>query len=203
MLSTARLERLMESVMFVRDGQEGRFSRTFDALERLANEQGLAVAVVGGLAAIRYGFATTTDDVDILLATDQQQAFLAAAPSYGFAIRRRSPKGWHILEHSSGVEINVVPEGGMPRDDAPVPVPSPSKVGVATGLDYANLQGWIELKLGSNRRKDQAHVVEVVKTLGPPAIELVRGHLARVHAVLVERFEELVRAAEEERHRPE
>ena len=68
MISTNRLDHLMESVMFVRDGAGGRFAATFEALERLANDKGIAIALVGGIAAIHYGYATTTEDVDILLA---------------------------------------------------------------------------------------------------------------------------------------
>lgn len=202
MLSTARLEHLMESVMFVRDGAGGRFAATFEALGRIAADHHLAIAVVGGLAAIHHGHAATTEDVDILLATDQQDTFLREAPNYGFKVRRRSPKGWHILEHVSGVEVNVVHEGGMPRDDAPVPVPSPAHVGVSSGLAYANLEGWIELKLGSNRLKGRAHVVEVLKGLGTPDVERVRLHLQRVHPVLAERFEALERTAAEEGESP-
>ncbi|HEX6984371.1 MAG TPA: hypothetical protein VF170_03290, partial [Planctomycetaceae bacterium] len=185
------------------DGAEGRFAATFDALERLAAEHDIAIAVVDGLAAIHHGYATTTEDVDILLSTEQQEVFLRAAPDYGFKVRRRSPKGWHILEHISGVEVNVVPEGGTPRDDAPVPIPSPARVGVASGVAYASLEGWVELKLGSNRLKDRAHVVEVLKAVGPTDVDRVRGHLRAVHPVLAERFEELVRTAEEERRGPE
>ncbi len=203
MLSTARLERLMESVMFVRDGAEGRFAETFSALERLADDHRLAVAVVGDLAAIHHGHATTTEDVDVLLAADQSETFLREAPNYGFKIARRSLKGWHILEHRSGVEVNVVPEGGMPRDDAPTPVPSPGHVGVREGLGYANLEGWIELKLGSNRLKDRAHVVEVLKTLDDAAVGRVRTRLRQVHGTLADRFEGLVRAADEEAGGPE
>lgn len=189
--------------MFVREGAEGRFSQTFSALEQMANDHQLAIAVVGGLAAIHYGYATTTEDVDILLATNQQDLFLRQSAKYGFKIQRRSPKGWHILEHSSGVEINVVPEGGMPRDDAPVVVPSPADVGVPVGLAYASLAGWIELKLGSYRQKDRAHVVEVLKTLDPGKVEEVRSRLQMIHQVLLDRFDELARLAAEESRGPE
>lgn len=203
MLSTDRLEHLMESVMFVRDGTPGRFAATFDALERLANDQGLAIAVIGGMAAIRYGYATTTEDIDILLATSQAEMFLRVAPNYGFIIRRRSPRGRHILEHASGVEVDVVPEGGMPRDDAPVPVPSPTDIGVSSGLAYASLEGWIEIKLGSNRLKDRSHVVEVVKGLDGEALQRVEQHLQSIHSLLVTRFKELVDIANSERRGPD
>ncbi|MBA3313830.1 MAG: hypothetical protein M3552_11940 [Planctomycetota bacterium] len=199
MLSTGRLEQLMESVMFVRDGASGRFSATFDALERLADEQGIAIAVVGGMAAVHHGYATTTEDVDILLASAQADDFLRAAPTYGFIVRRRFPRGRYVLEHSSGVELDVVPEGGRPRDDAPAPIPSPTHVGVSHGLAYASLEGWIEIKLGANRLKDRAHVVEVLKTLEASTVERIKRHLHSVHSVLVQRFEELADIAESER----
>jgi len=203
MLSTDRLEQLMESVMFVRDGANGRFAATFDALERLANDHSLAIALVGGMAAIHYGYATTTEDVDVLLATSEAETFLRVAPDYGFVVRRRSPRGWHILEHTSGVEVDVVPEGEMPRDDAPVPVPSPANVGVSAGLAYASLEGWIEIKLGSNNLKDRSHVVEVLKGLDPEAVQRVERHLQSIHSVLVARFKELVDIANSERRGPD
>ena len=85
---------------------------------------------------------------------------------------KRRPAGT-ALTHDD-VEINVVPEGGKARTTAPTSVPSPTKLGVPTGLDYADLPGWMELKLSSGRQKDRAHIVEVMKVADDEVIRQAR-----------------------------
>ena len=71
---------------------------------------------------------------------------------------------WHTVEFED-VEINVVPEGGTARNDSPTLIPSPASMRVSSDIDYADLPHWGELKVSSWRRKDQTHVVEVLKSV--------------------------------------
>ena len=177
---------------------DNRFSRAMEALDRLAHEKQIPIAIVGGLAAIRYGYPAVTEDIDIAIARDQIPEFVIAAPTYGFEIAWRAESDWHTLTHGD-VEINVVPEGGKAQDSSPTTIPSPAELGVAEGLDYANLAGWMELKISSGRRKDQTHVIEVLKKCSEAAIDSIRDHLRRVHDTYLQKLNELAEEAELER----
>lgn len=113
----------------------------------------------------------------------------------------REDSGWHTLEFGD-VEITVVPEGGRARRDVPSTIPGPDRSGVAAGLGYAELPGWVELKISSGRQKDLTHVVEVLKRLEEPqfqaATESIRHRLDSVEPRYGYRFEELVQTAREE-----
>lgn len=196
--AVALLDRGSESVRAVMSNEENRFARALEDLQRLATEENIPLAIVGGLAAIRYGYPAATQDIDIAVARSQLDAFLHAAPKYGFKIAWEAKSGWHTLMHGD-VEINVVPEGGKAKNTAPTTIPGPTQLGVLQGLDYASLPGWIELKLSSGRQKDKAHTVEAMKKAAAEAMQTVREHLARVHPSYLELFEQLLAEAAEEK----
>jgi hypothetical protein len=200
--SAAILNRGSESVRAVLASEENRFTSALAALEKLSVGEGIPIAIVGGLGAIRYGYLAATQDIDIAVARNQLGALIAAAPKYGFKIAWDAPSGWHTLMHGD-VEINVVPEGGKAQDSAPTTIPGPSELGVKEGLDYANLPGWIELKLSSGRQKDRAHVVEVLKTNDPQSIQAARQHLAQVHQSYLELFDQLLDQSQAEQEQEE
>jgi hypothetical protein len=73
----------------------------------------------------------------------------------------------------------------MASNTAPATIPGPADLGVASGLGYASLVGWMELKLSSGRQKDLAHVVEVMKKTPADAIQEARQQIAQVHEYLI------------------
>ena len=197
------LERAAESVRAVIHSEDNRFTRAFAALNSLSTSEGIPIAVIGGLAAIRYGYPAVTEDIDIVVARDHLERLLDESPRFGFKVQWRSRSGWHTLRFED-VEINVVPEGGKARDTAPTTIPGPPALGVTQGLDYANLPGWIELKLSSGRTKDRTHIVEVIKTLSPEQLTETVAHIrgvAESYAVLLDQL--IVEAAEEVRQESE
>lgn len=97
------------------------------------------------------------------------------------------------------VEINIVPEGGKARDSSPTDIPGPQQMGVETGLQYASIESWIELKISSGRQKDRAHVVEVLKKADEATIEKINRHLAAIHTEYQTTFALLTTEAIEER----
>lgn len=196
--SAAILARNSESVRAVMATEENRFTRALADLQRLALGERIPIAIVGGLGAIRYGYPAATQDIVIAVAQSHLPQLLLAAPRYGFTIVWEAATGWHTLTHGD-VEINVVPEGGKANNKAPTTIPSPAQLGVAQGLDYASLPGWIELKLSSGRQKDRAHVVEVMKKSTSAALQEARTHIAAVHESYVVLFDQLLEEAEEER----
>ena len=68
------------------------------------------------------------------------------------------------------------------RDSSPTLIPGPLQMGVESGLKYAAIESWVELKISSGRQKDQAHIVEVLKKSAPSLIESTQKHLASVRA---------------------
>ncbi|MFN0051602.1 MAG: hypothetical protein ACKV0T_05385 [Planctomycetales bacterium] len=178
--------------------ERNRFTRAFEALDQLARAAHAPLAIVGGLAAIRYGYPAVTDDIDLVAPTAALDSLLQAAPQFGFRIKWRSASGWHTLSFED-VEINIVPEGGKAKDSSPTSIPGPVALGVSVGLDYAVLPGWIELKLSSGRTKDKTHVVEVLKQLDAPAIAEIEMHIAHVHETYAQLLRQLLDAAQEEK----
>ena len=178
--------------------EENRFVRTLDALKVLAEEEKIAIAIVGDLGAIHYGYPAATQDIDVAIGKDQLERFVQVAPKYGFKIACNASSGWHTLMHGD-VEVNVVPEGRKAKDNSPTTIPSPSQLGVPSGLGYANLPGWTELKISSARQKDQAHIVEVLKKCSDATIEQVRNHLLDVHESYERLFIQLSDQAVDER----
>ena len=199
-LALSTLSRGCEGIDAVLDmsADGNRFSRALTDLQRLAHEQGIPIAIVGGLAAIRYGYPAATQDIDIAVRKVQLGTLVAAAPRYGFTIAWESSSGWHTLMHGD-VEINIVPEGGRARDSSPTEIPGPQQMGVDSGLEYASIESWVELKISSGRQKDRAHVVEVLKKTDEMTVETIHQHLANVHLQYESTFRQLLTEAIEER----
>lgn len=195
--SAAILDRGSESVRAVLASEQNRFTSALVALRQLSLGEGIPIAIVGGLGAIHYGYPAATQDIDIAVARDQLGAFMTVAPQYGFKIAWQAASGWNTLTHGD-VEINIVPQGGRARNSAPTTIPGPFELGVQQGLDYANLPGWIELKLSSGRQKDRAHVVEIMKKNDPQSLQAAREHLAKIHQSYSELFDQLLAEARKE-----
>lgn len=195
----------MPAVRAVKSKGETPFRAVLRDLERLARRGSLPIAIVGGLAAIKHGDPRETVDADILVGKEDLDRLISESSRHGFAVRRQSKSGWPNLVHkSTGIEVIVVPEGGRARDDAPTTIPGPRSVGVKN-FGFANLAGFVELKLASYRQKDIAHVVEVLKRSESRQIAPVRRRIKAVHPVLARRFEEALAQTRmerrQERHR--
>jgi hypothetical protein len=197
----AKLRRLIAAVK--RPGEEhSEFDRALDVLNNLSRKEGIPIAIVGGMAAINFGHERFTQDIDVVVSEQHLDTLIRVAPKYGIKVIWRDPRGWHKLQFES-VRIEVVPEGGKPSKDAPTTIPGPTQLGVNDGLGYANLEGWVETKLGSARRQDQADVVQVLKKASSEQVDSIRRHIAGVHPIYVRLLEELAIAAEEEKKQEE
>ena len=180
------------------DAENSNIARALAILRTLSRKEGIPLAIIGGLGAIRHGYERLTKDIDIVVQSGSLDILPRVAPKYGIKVIWKDPDGWHKLQ-CEGVSIDVVPEGRKPRKDAIVTIPGPEQLGVREGADYASLAGWMETKLGSYRRHDQADVVRVIKVTSAAALRRVRKHLGKTHAVYLQRFDELLAAAEEEK----
>jgi len=187
----------IEAVLNMNAG-ENRFTRALQDLQRLAEHQNISIAIVGGLGAIHFGYPAATQDIDIAIDRENLQSVIDVSSRYGLKVAWESKLGWHTLTHDD-VEINIVPEGGKARDTSPTVIPGPQQMGLETGLHYAPIEYWMELKISSGRQKDRAHVVEVLKTMEKSGVEKIRTHLHLVHAQYEQTFIELVAEADTER----
>jgi hypothetical protein len=180
------------------EASESKFAKALVALETLSRKEGIPLAIVGGLAAIHYGYERFTKDIDVVVRGGNLDILTRVAPKYRIKVIWKDPDGWHKLQ-CEGVPIDVVPEGRKPRKDAPTAIPGPEQLGVREGAGYAGIAGWMETKLGAYRVQDRADVVQVIKVTAPAALRRIRKHLGKVHALYLQRFEELLAAAKEEK----
>src|SRR5262249_7128329 len=148
--SLARLERLVAAVRG-HGSPDDKFAVTLELLDELSRKEDIPIAIVGGLAAIHHGYERFTKDIDIVIGRSHLDPLIRVAPQYGIKVIWRDPHGWHKLRYG-GVDIEVVPEGGVPRKDAPTTIPGVRQLGVQQGARYANLPGWMETKLASDRQ---------------------------------------------------
>ncbi len=178
--------------------QDSKFAKALTTLETLSRKEGIPLAIVGGLAAIHHGYERFTKDIDVVVQSGNLDLLARIAPHYGIKVIWKDPEGWHKLQ-CEGVLIDVVPEGRKARRDAPTAIPGPEQLGVREGTGYAAIAGWMETKLGSYRVQDQADIVQVIKVTNPATLRKIRKHLSKAHPIYLQRFDELLEAAKEEK----
>jgi hypothetical protein len=191
------LERVVAAVKG-KEAHDSKFGKALASLETLARKEGIPLAIVGGVAAIHYGYERFTKDIDVVVRRENLDIITRVAPRYGIKVIWRDPDGWHKLQ-CEGVPIDVVPEGRKARFDAPAAIPGPEELGVEGGAGYAGIAGWMETKLSSFRVQDQADVVQVIKATTPTTLRRIHKRLDDVHAVYRQRFDELLAIAKEEK----
>ena len=76
----------LSSVTAAREGggDDKRFARALEALDRLASDCSMPLAIVGGLAAIRHGYAATTEDIDIVVGRENLDRLIRSPPTLAF-----------------------------------------------------------------------------------------------------------------------
>lgn len=136
----------------------GPISYTLSVLEKLALESQIPIAVVGGVAASFHGLKRTTQDVDIVLDRSQFALFCQKAIHAGFV--QEGPSRFSI---EGGYPVDVLISGTYPTPDSRYPTPTPAELGVAAGLDYADLPAWISLKLLAGRPEDLGDVYRLLR----------------------------------------
>src|ERR1700685_4397077 len=190
------LERVIAAVK--EEGRESKFGKALATLKALSRKEGIPLAIVGGLAAIHHGYERFTKDIDVVARSGNLDILARVAPQYGIKVIWNDPEGWHKLQ-CEGVPIDVVPEGRKPRKDAPTAIPGPEQLGVREGAGYAGIAGWMETKLGSYRVQDRADVVQVIKVTTGATQRKIRKHMGKTHRIYLQRFDELLGAAKEEK----
>lgn len=159
------------------DRQQEHEGRVWQTLRRIVGELeqlGLPYAVVGGIALQHFGSERSTQDVDVLIGSEQDLQKLHDR-LVGHGYRKKSPDSRHLRDEVTRVRVEFLMAGEYPGDGKPKSVrfPAPSAVAERSdeGILFVNLKTLIELKLASarsapHRIKDRADVLELIHLLG-------------------------------------
>ncbi|MCH8046400.1 MAG: hypothetical protein IID44_22045 [Planctomycetes bacterium] len=181
----------------------GRYGRVVAAVDRVLAAIDAPAVLSGGWAVWRHGFVgRVTQDMDIVVAADVVEDFLKAAAVAGFEAYDSPTGRWpKLLHRDTGIEVDLLPEGqrpGTPSHPAPTTIRHPTQLGAAgSTLRYVSLQALVELKLAAGRARDEADVVELIRT-NDDQLDVIRDHLAGVHHDYVEAFDHLAQRAADE-----
>jgi hypothetical protein len=202
-IATHHLDRYLSSLVAMNPGQSNRFTRALQKIEQLVTKLEMSVAIEGGLAGIEHNTGVTTLDIDLVIPSGRADEFGQAAEASGLRWTHRSRNGWHqfVFDDPDGeVTIECLPAGqNSPRDpsDAP-PIPEPSELGVTRGLGYANLTGWVLMKLVANRDKDRYHLGEAIKRMDEAKIASIVQRLRDHPERYLQEFHRILKSSHDE-----
>lgn len=149
--------------------------QTMRRLAERLDDEGIAYAIIGGMALAAHGFARLTLDVDILLTRDGLQSFERSMVGRGYVPAFQGAKK-SFIDTESKIRIEIITAGEFPGDGLPKPVvfPNPEGKTVERGkLRIITLENLIELKLASgltapHRLRDLADVQDLISVLNLP-----------------------------------
>jgi len=138
------------------------------------NDLGIPYAVAGGMALFHHGFRRFTEDIDLLVTTEDLKRIHQHLSGRGYLPLFERSKNLRDTEQK--VRIEFLLAGQYPGDgkEKPVAFPNPADVAQSDGeIQFVNLPTLVELKLasgmtGSDRMKDLADVQELIKLLSLP-----------------------------------
>jgi hypothetical protein len=128
-------------------------SRVHNAMRKIARrleDLQIDYAVVGGMALFHHGFRRFTEDVDLLVTSDD--LIIIHRELEGTGYRPPFANSKNLRDTEFGVRVEFLVAGEFPGDGKPKPVafPAPADVSeVEDGVRFINLQAVIELKLAS------------------------------------------------------
>lgn len=145
--------------------------------QRLAVE-GIAYALIGGLAMAEHGYVRLTEDIDVVLTSEGLELFHRRLVGKGYRPAFNGARKT-FRDTETNVRIEVLTSGEYPGDGLPKAVvfPDPDLAGVAVeidGIHVVALERLIELKLASgtsapHRLRDLADVQDLILRLDLPA----------------------------------
>jgi hypothetical protein len=189
--------------MFEPQDLPGRYGRVVRAVDRLLQAADGEAVLAGDWAVWRHGYVgRVTQEVDIVVPAARLGELLRIAGVTGFDVLPRREGRWpKLLHRDTGVEVDILPEGGRPGTasrPAPTTIPHPSQLGAAgRTLRYIQLPSLVELKLAAGRVRDESDIVELVRA-NPDAVATLRQHLTATHPDYVRLFDHLVQRAQEQ-----
>jgi len=151
----------------------GRLHATIRRLAQRLSSEGIAYALLGGMALGEHGYVRMTEDVDVLLTAGGLVRFRDQLEGLGYVgTHPGATRSFRDVE--SGVRIEVLVTGEFPGDGRPKAVSFPDPAVAAEeveGVRILSLPRLVELKLASgssapHRLRDLADVQELIKVRG-------------------------------------
>jgi hypothetical protein len=147
----------------------------YESMRRLAKRldaEGIAYAVIGGMAVTAHGHPRLTLDVDVLMTPEGLQKFRENFIGRGYVPAFAGSKKTFI-DTESRVKIEIITAGEFPGDGLPKPVIFPDPTGASIereAVRFITLEKLIELKLASglsapHRIRDIADVQDLIIAL--------------------------------------
>lgn len=150
---------------------------TLQMLAQRLKAEGIAYAVIGGLAMAEHGYARLTEDIDVVLTPSGLDHFSQRLVGRGYRPAFQGARKT-FRDTDTGVRIEILTSGEYPGDGLPkaVSIPDPNLPGVVVeieGIWVLALERLIELKLASglsapHRMRDLADVQDLIARLGLP-----------------------------------
>jgi hypothetical protein len=149
---------------------KGRLNKTLARLTSDLDDHGISYAVIGAAALLAHGYPRFTEDIDLLMTSEDLEKFHAELIGLGYELAFPGAKK-KLRSTIDGVSIEVMTTGEYPGDGKPKPVSMPDPANASTeidGIKFVTLEKLIELKLASgisapHRLKDLADVQELIK----------------------------------------
>jgi hypothetical protein len=149
--------------------------RTLFDLARRLDEQGIAYALIGGMALNLHGYERMTVDVDLLMTPEGLQRFQESFSGLGYVPAFAGAKK-HFRDTQTNVKVEVITTGEFPGDGLPKEVAFPDPADVSEDIDgikVARIESIIELKLASglsapHRIRDLADVQQLIEVVNLP-----------------------------------
>src|SRR5262245_8361476 len=154
----------------------GRLHETLRRVAARLEAEGIAYALIGGLALGKHRYVRMTDDVDVLVTPEGLAHFHERCVGRGYVATHPGAQR-SVRDAESGVRIEFLVAGEFPGDGKPKPVAFPDPSAAAEdidGLRVLRLPRLLELKLASgmsapHRLRDLGDAQEIIKVrrLGP------------------------------------
>lgn len=176
------------------------------AVDHLLNILQCPSVLVGGWAVWRHGFVgRVTQDIDIVLPADRIEEFVRLAGVSGFEVLAQLEGRWPKIRHEDAdITVDILPEDARPGTAAklaPTTVRHPLAMGArGSSLTYVSLPALVELKIAAGRIGDEHDVVELIRA-NPEQVDVIRQHLAGIHADYVKAFDVLVQRSDAQQDR--
>lgn len=174
----------------------GDIRTTMRRLAERLHAEGIAYAVVGGMALGEHGYVRMTEDVDVLVTPEGLARFAEQCVGRGYVSTHPGAQR-AFRDSETGVRIELLVAGEYPGDGKPKPVafPDPAACAVdADGIQVVTLPRLVGLKLASgttapDRLRDLADVQELIR-----AERLDEGFADQLDPSVRQKFGELLAA---------
>ena len=134
------------------------------------DEAGLPYAIVGGnavaawVATVDVAAVRNTQDVDVLLQRSDLPVAIAALEKSGFFYRPSASLDMFLdsVDSKAREAVHVVFAGEKVRPEYPLPTPTLDQAERMAEFSALGLEALVRMKLTSNRRKDQVHILDLI-----------------------------------------